>query len=197
MSLPATTPAGSRIGTAGRVIVAFVALLYVVELVDQLLRARLDRNGIQPLDPDGFDGILWAPLLHGSWWHLAGNTVPLLVLGFMILLSGVRRWATVTTIVWLGSGLGTWLTGGYRTLHLGASGLVFGWLTYLLLRGVFSRRPGQIAAGVLVLLLYGGVLWGVLPGAPGISWQGHLFGAVGGGLAAWWLGVHDRHRGIP
>ena len=194
MTLPGTAPTGSRVGTAGRTIVGFVAVLYAVELLDQALRARLDRNGIQPLEPDGLDGILWAPLLHDGWWHLVGNTVPLLVLGFMILLSGARRWVEVTAIVWLVGGLGTWLTGGERTLHFGASGLVFGWLTYLLLRGLFSRRPSQIATGLLVLVLYGGALWGVLPGQPGISWQGHLFGAVGGGLAAWWLDGRDRHR---
>lgn len=192
MTLDGPAPTSSRVGTAVRVIVVFVGLLYGVELLDQLLGGRLDANGIQPLEQDGLDGILWAPLLHAGWWHLGGNAVPLLVLGFMILLSGVRRWAGVTAVVWIVGGIGTWLTGGDRTVHLGASGLVFGWLTYLLLRGVFSRSAGQIAVGVLVFLLYGGALWGVLPGQPGISWQGHLFGAVGGGLAAWWLADTGR-----
>jgi len=192
MSTPARAPTGSRVGTAGQVIGLFVALLYVVELLDQLLGNRLDGGGIQPREGEGLDGILWAPLLHGGWWHLVGNTVPLLVLGFMILLSGVRQWLEVTAIVWLVGGFGTWLTGGDRTVHLGASGLVFGWLTYLVLRGVFSRRPGQIAIGVLVVVLYGGALWGVLPGQPGISWQGHFFGAAGGALSAWLLGASER-----
>lgn len=91
----------------------FVGLLHGVELLDQLLGGRLDANGI-----------LWAPLLHAGWMHLGANAVPLLVLGFMILLSGIRRWAAVTSVVWLVGGLGTWLTGGDRTLHLGTSGLV-------------------------------------------------------------------------
>lgn len=195
MSLDVSPPATSRPGTAVRVIVSFVVLLYLVELVDQLLGgARLDAHGIRPLAQDGLDGILWAPLLHAGWWHLGGNAVPLLVLGFMILLSGVSRWAGVTAIVWLVGGIGTWLTGGDRTIHLGASGLVFGWLTYLVLRGIFSRRLGQIAVGILILVLYGGALVGVLPGQPGISWQGHLFGAIGGGLAAGWLAAGDRRR---
>jgi membrane associated rhomboid family serine protease len=73
--------------------------------------------------------------------------------------------------------------------------LIFGWLVYLLLRGFFSRHPGQVALGVLLLLIYGGVLWGVLPGQPGVSWQGHLFGALGGALAAWWFGRADRTAG--
>ena len=176
---------GSRVGTAARTIAAFVVLLYVVEVLDRLF--HLERNGIEPREGDGLDGILWAPLLHGGWLHLVGNTVPLLVLGFMILLSGARLWAEVTAVVWVVAGLGTWLTGGDNTVHIGASSLIFGWLVYLMLRGFFSRRLGQVLLGVVVLVLYGGALLGVLPGQPGISWQGHLFGAIGGGLAAWWL----------
>lgn len=175
-----------------RVILLFVGSLYVVELVDQLFGSRLQRTGgVEPREADGLDGILFAPMLHGSWGHLLANTVPLLVFGFLLLLSGVRRWLVVTAVVWLVGGAGVWLTGGGGTVHVGASVLVFGWLCYLLLRGVFSRHPGQLALGVLLLLAYGGVLWGVLPGQPGISWQGHLFGAIGGGLAARWLGRAD------
>ncbi|HET7688842.1 MAG TPA: rhomboid family intramembrane serine protease [Nocardioidaceae bacterium] len=190
MTLTEPGPTGSRLGTAVQVIGAFVVLLYVVEVLDRLF--QLEGNGIEPREADGLDGILWAPLLHGSWVHLVGNTVPLLVLGFMILLSGVRQWLSVTAVVWLVAGAGTWLTGGDNTVHLGASSLVFGWLTYLLLRGFFSRRVGQILLGVVVLVLYGGALWGVLPGQPGISWQGHLFGAIGGALAAGRLGAGER-----
>ena len=182
-------PAGSRVGTAARTIAAFVVLLYVVEALDRLL--HLERNGIEPREGDGLDGILWAPLLHGSWLHLVGNTVPVLVLGFMILLSGLRLWVEVTAVVWVVAGLGTWLAGGDNTVHIGASSLIFGWLVYLMLRGFFSRRVGQLLLGVVVLVLYGGALLGVLPGQPGISWQGHLFGAIGGGLAAWWLRARD------
>jgi membrane associated rhomboid family serine protease len=178
------------------VIVLFVGSLYVVELVDQLSGSRLQRlGGVEPREADGLDGILFAPLLHGTWAHLLANTVPLLVFGFLLLLAGVRRWLAVTAVVWLVAGAGVWLTGGSGTIHVGASVLIFGWLLCLLLRGVFSGHPGQLALGVLLLLVYGGVLWGVLPGQPGISWQGHLFGAIGGGLAAWWLGRADRSRG--
>jgi membrane associated rhomboid family serine protease len=94
--------------------------------------------------------------------------------------------------VWLVGGAGTWLTGQPHSLHLGASVLAFGWLVFLLLRGVFSRRAAQVVLGLVLLFLYGSVLWGVLPGQPGISWQGHLFGALGGGVAAWWWGERDR-----
>ncbi len=187
----------SRAGDAAVVIGSFVALLYAVELVDTLVGNRLDGAGVQPRDSDGLDGILFAPLLHGGWAHLVANTVPLLVLGFLILLRGALRWLTVTAIVWVVGGAGVWLTGPENTVHLGASVLVFGWLVYLLLAGVFSRSATQVAVGVIVLLVYGGVLVGVLPGQPGISWQGHLFGAVGGGIAAWWLGQRDRRRSRP
>jgi membrane associated rhomboid family serine protease len=183
-----------------RVIVLFVGSLYAVELVDQLSGSRLQRlGGVEPRETDGLDGILFAPMLHGTWAHLMANTVPLLVFGFLLLLAGVRRWLAVTAVVWLVGGAGVWLTGGAGTVHVGASVLIFGWLCYLLLRGVFSGHPGQLALGVLLLLLYGGLLWGVLPGQPGISlsWQGHLFGAIGGVLAAWWLRRADRSRGQP
>jgi membrane associated rhomboid family serine protease len=167
------------------VIGGFVALLYVIEFVDTLMDNRLDQEGVQPHDKDGLLGILFAPLLHVGWGHLAANTLPLLLLGFLILLSGIGHWLEVTAIVWIVGGVGTWLFAPPNTIHLGASVLVFGWLVHLTLRGLFTRQPGQIVLGLVVLFLYGGVLWGVLPGQTGISWQGHLFGAIGGALAAW------------
>jgi membrane associated rhomboid family serine protease len=192
MSTPSRAPRRSRPLVAAQVIVGFVALLYLVELVDTLDRNRLDGYGIRPREVDGLDGIVFAPLLHHGWAHLAANTVPLLVFGFLILLAGVARWAAVTAIVWVVGGVGTWLTGQPHSLHLGASVLAFGWLVYLLLRGVFARDASQVALGAILLFLYGGVLYGVLPGQPGISWQGHLFGALGGALAAYRFGATDR-----
>jgi membrane associated rhomboid family serine protease len=185
-------PRRSRPLVAAQVIVGFVALLYLVELVDTLDRNHLDGYGIRPREADGLDGIVFAPLLHHGWAHLAANTVPLLVFGFLILLAGVARWAAVTAIVWVVGGAGTWLTGQPHSLHLGASVLAFGWLVYLLLRGVFARDASQVALGAILLFLYGGILYGVLPGQPGVSWQGHLFGALGGALAAYRFGANDR-----
>lgn len=182
----------SRVVVAAQVIAVFVALLYVVELVDVVTGNRLDTAGVRPRDPDGLDGILFAPLLHGGWNHLLANTGPLLVFGFLILLAGVVRWLLVTGVVWVVGGAGVWLTGGENTIHIGASVLAFGWLLFLLVRGAFSRSTRQVLLGVVLLLVYGGLLWGVLPGQPGASWQGHLFGALGGFLAAWWLGRRDH-----
>lgn len=194
MSTQTRTRTEGRPLVAAQVILAFVGLLYVLELVDTLLGHRLDEGGVRPREVDGLDGILWAPLLHHGWAHLIGNTLPLLVFGFLILLAGVGRWVAVTGVVWVVGGAGTWLTGADHSLHLGASVLAFGWLVYLLLRGVFARDAAQIALGVILLLVYGSVLYGVLPGQPGISWQGHLFGALGGALAAAWFGRSDRRR---
>lgn len=200
MSHPTRTAPASRQPralVAAEVIAGFVALLYVIELADTLMGHRLDGGGVRPREADGLDGIVFAPLLHVGWTHLVANTVPLLVFGFLILLAGVARWLAVTAVVWVVGGTGTWLTGQPHSLHLGASVLAFGWLVYLLLRGVFARDAAQVALGVILLLVYGGVLWGVLPGQPGISWQGHLFGAVGGAVAAWWFGARDRERRRP
>ena len=173
--------------------VGFVVLLWLIELADVLLPAQLDEEGVRPRSEDGLWGILFAPLLHAGWGHLIANSLPLLVLGFFVFLSGIGRALAATAVIWVVGGLGTWLIAPEHTVHIGASVIVFGWLTYLMLRGIFARNEGQIALGAVILVLYGGALWGVLPGQPGISWQGHLFGAIGGGLAAWWL-APDRQR---
>src|SRR5690625_1292574 len=120
----------------------FVAILYGIELVDQFLppQATLDENGIQPRRIDGLDGILWAPLLHGGWGHLIANTLPLLVLGWLVMAGGMRQFISVTALIWVVGGLGTWLVGteaafmGKPVTHLGASGVIFGWLVFLLVR---------------------------------------------------------------
>jgi len=169
---------------AAIVIAAFVALLWVVEVINAASGGDLTDDGIRPRQLGGLWGVLWAPLLHANFTHLESNTIPLLILGFLVLLGGLVRFGIVTAIVWLVSGIGVWLLGGTNTVVVGASGLAFGWLAYIIVRGVFTRRLVQLALGVVILLVYGGLLWGVLPGASGVSWQAHLFGAVGGILAA-------------
>lgn len=169
---------------AGVATVAFVVLLWGIELLDVAASHRLDGWGIRPRDGEGLLGILAAPLLHGGWEHLAANTVPALVLGFLTLATGVARGLAATAVIWLVGGLAVWLVAGSGSVHIGASGLIFGWLTYLAVQGFVDRKPAEILIGLVVLVVYGSVLWGVLPGTPGVSWQGHLFGAIAGVLAA-------------
>ena len=175
-------------------VAAMAALMWLVEVVDQVAGGRLDRNGIEPREIDGLDGIVWAPFLHGGFDHLIGNTIPFLLLGFAIALGGVARVAIVTGVVALVGGLGTWLVAPADTVHIGASGIVFGYAGYLVARGVFSRSAGQIALGLLVLAVWGTTLLRGLVPETGISWQGHLFGAIGGVIAARLL--HRRALGL-
>jgi membrane associated rhomboid family serine protease len=184
----------------GATILTFVALLYLVELVDQLTRHSLDANGIRPLEADGLWGIVFAPALHANWQHLMANTIPLLVLGFLMTLAGLSRFVWATAIVWILGGFGTWVIGDVGsscgpTDHIGASGLIFGWLAFLLVFGIFVRRFADIAIGLVVLFAYGGVLLGAMPvlgRCGGVSWQGHLCGAIAGVVAAYWLSAPER-----
>jgi membrane associated rhomboid family serine protease len=180
----------------GATVVSFVVLLWVIELVDSLTGHRLDSNGIRPLETEGLTGILLAPLLHSNWEHLIANTGPALVLGFLMALAGLSRFIYATAIIWILGGLGTWLIGNIgvvgETNHIGASGLIFGWLTFLIVFGFFTRKVWEIVVGVVVLFIYGSILLGVLPGTFGVSWQGHLSGAVAGVLAAYLLSGPER-----
>jgi membrane associated rhomboid family serine protease len=186
--------------TGGATVVGFVALLYLIEAVDQFGGHRLDRNGIRPLETDGLWGVLFAPLLHANWGHLLANTGPALVLGFLVTLAGQSRFLLATAIVWVFGGLGTWLIGNVGsscgpTDHIGASGLIFGWLAFLVVFGLFTRRIWQILVGLVVLVLYGGILWGAVPVlnvCGGVSWQGHLCGAIAGVVAAYLLSGPER-----
>ncbi len=174
-------------------VLAMVAVMWVVEVVD-LAAGDLDSAGIAPRDPGGLLGIVLAPFLHGGFGHLIGNTIPFAVLGAVIALGGVARVAAVVGIVGLVGGLGVWLLGPAGSIHVGASGLVFGFATYLVARAAFSRRLAHLAIALLVLAVYGTTLLiGFVP-TPGVSWEGHLFGAIGGVVAARVLAVRERGR---
>jgi membrane associated rhomboid family serine protease len=174
---------------------ALVVVMVIVQVVNSFPALQLARHaGIEPREVDGLLGIVTAPFAHGSWSHLLANAVPLLIFGLLLMVNGVRQFIAVTVLVWLVSGVGVWLTGGANTVVVGASGVVFVWLAYLVVRGVFTRSLGQIAIGLVLLALWGGIFWGVLPGANGISWQAHLFGALGGVLAAFLTSRADGPR---
>jgi membrane associated rhomboid family serine protease len=157
-----------------------LAAMWVSELLDWALPINLDQFGIRPRHIDGAEGILFAPFLHVGWGHLVSNTVPFIVLAGVLALQNVRRFGAVFVATAIGSGLGTWLIGPSNSVHLGASGVVFGLLGYLLARGLFDRQVKSLAIGVAMGFLYGGLVWGVLPQQTGVSWQAHLFGFVAG-----------------
>jgi membrane associated rhomboid family serine protease len=194
MAVPPSSPPRQRDDrVSGAILVAvLVAVMWCVEVIDSVAGGDLDRHGIEPHDPDALPAIAAAPFLHAGWGHLIGNTIPFLILGFTIALSGLMRVIWVTLIVAVVAGLGVWVFAPAGTVHIGASGLVFGYASYLIFRGLFSRSVVHIAVGVVVVVLYGTTLVLSLAPRDGISWQGHLFGAIGGVLAAWWLDRRDR-----
>jgi membrane associated rhomboid family serine protease len=167
-----------------RTLGGLVAILWIVEIVNALDSYRLDNDGIVPRSVAHLDGIVFAPFLHASFGHLLSNTVPLVILGAAIALAGARRLLLVSLIAALVSGAGTWLTAPGGTVTVGASGVVFGYATYLISRGVFNRKIAELGLGLVVLVVFGGALVYDLIPHTGISWEAHLFGGIGGVLAA-------------
>ena len=169
------------------------AVMWTLLIADVLLAFGLTRRlAIEPRTLEGLDGIIFAPLLHAGPGHLVSNIVPLLVLGFLTFLEGARRFAVAAGLSWVVSGVGVWVLGAGPTI--GASGVVFGLFSYLLLRGFYNRNWRQVLLAVLLFLMYGSILFGLFP-VPGsnISWQAHLFGAIGGVIAA----IKLRRRPAP
>lgn len=193
------TPKGAAFFMIGAVV-----LLWVLEIIDFVISrilnpfgntGVLDQFGIHAWDPMGLLGIPFAPFLHAGFGHLASNSLPLLVLGFLILIGRGGSWRLLVSTVFsvFFSGLFAWFLTPAHHVIVGASGVVFGWLMYLILRGVFARDLKSIIISVVVLVIYGGVLWGVMPSVgSNVSWQAHLGGAIGGGLAAWYM--HSRAK---
>lgn len=168
-------------------LVVFVAVLWAVQAVNWASGYALNRAlGLVPRQLDGLRGILAMPLLHGGFGHLAANTPPLLVMGALLASTAGRAiWSATALIVLLGGGL-VWLLGA-PAIHIGASGLIFGWFGYLVTRGLWDRAPLALGVALAVALFYGSMIWGVLPGQPGVSWESHLFGALAGAIAAFVL----------
>jgi len=157
--------------------------MWFSEIFDAVSGLQLDQYGIEPRDPEGLVGVVASPFLHAGLGHVAANTMPFLMLGFLIALGGALRVVLVTVIVALVGGLGVWLLAPASSLHVGASGIVFGYAGYLLSRGFFSGRKRDFALAAVIALVWGGALLGGLLPEEGISWQGHLFGGIGGLVA--------------
>jgi membrane associated rhomboid family serine protease len=188
---------GSRgVRTSFRVAVeialAFVALLWLIQLFNWTLDLELQRFGVRPREWRGLAGILLAPLLHADFMHLLANTLPLLVLGTVMLHLYPGAAVRVLLAVYVGPGIAVWLF-ARDSVHIGASGMAYGLVGYILVAGLIRRDRRAIAASLLVCFMYGALVWGVLPIQPGVSWETHLAGAlIGVGLA-----IVFRHLDVP
>ncbi len=182
-----TTIAKAKRGIEARasILGGFVALLWILEIIDLVLPGRpLDAWGIRPRQLGSLLCIVTAPFLHAGFAHLIANTIPLVILGWLVMLESTADfWRVVWTAILVG-GAGTWLLGAPGTIHIGASGIVFGFIGFLLFRGLFEKSVLWIFVSIVVAVLYGGALWGFVAIAPGISWTGHVFGFIGGVVAA-------------
>ncbi|GAA1884519.1 rhomboid family intramembrane serine protease [Actinomadura bangladeshensis] len=164
---------------------SITAVMWVLEAFDYTTDGWLDRFGIQPRDVDDLPDIFTAPFMHAGFGHLMANTLPFLILGFIAAARGIAKFLVASLIIIVVGGLGVWFLSSANTL--GSSILIFGFFGYLVGRGIFERRLLDIGIAVAVVAVYGTMIFGVIPGDPGISWQGHLFGLIGGVLASWFL----------
>jgi membrane associated rhomboid family serine protease len=178
-----------------QLVVVVTVMMWLVEVVDVvILDHGLDRQGIVPRSWGGLDGVLWAPWLHGGFGHLLANTLPFVVLGWLVALGGVRRWILVTVFVTIVGGLATWVL-ARPAVHLGASGLIFGYAGFLLVAGIVERSLRGVLVAVAVGVLFGGmVMRGIVPAASWISWESHLFGLIAGVLAAFVLATPESEQ---
>jgi membrane associated rhomboid family serine protease len=190
---PARASLLATIRSHATLLFGLLGLMWVIALLDLLPWVNLNRFGIQPRTIEGLWGILGAPFLHAGLAHLAANSVPFIVLGGIVLLGGRTLFWAVTMFVTIAGGLGVWIFAGSHSNHIGASGLIFGYLGFLLARGIVERSIGWILVSLAILAGYGGMLIGVLPLRIGISWQSHFFGFLAG-LAAARLLVSPRQK---
>ncbi len=191
---PAARPLLQSIKEHALLLFGLLAIMWAVEVMDFLLpMVNLDQLGIRPRSERGLVGILLSPFLHVGFGHLISNSIPFLLLGGLVITGGRRQFLMLSLWVTLVGGSGVWLLGGSRTLHLGASLLIFGYLGFLLTRGIAERSIGGVLVSLGLLFGYGGMLYGVLPSQPGISWLGHLSGFLAG-VAAAWIFREDRSK---
>jgi membrane associated rhomboid family serine protease len=176
-------------------LVGIIALMWVIEVINSLSGDSLDRDGgLIPRDPGHLWAIFTSPFLHVSFQHLIDNTVPLVFMGVIIALRGAAKLLLVTVIIVILGGIGTWLIAPAGTQTVGASGLVFGYATYLFTRGIFNRSILEILTGVVVGAVWGGALIASIVPHNGVSWQAHVCGAIGGIVAAWLLAGRRAQR---
>ncbi|GAA3737782.1 rhomboid family intramembrane serine protease [Spinactinospora alkalitolerans] len=174
------------------VVAAVTAVMWILEIFDHLAGNALDGFGIYPWSIDRLGHVFTAPFLHFGFDHLIANTIPMLVLGALVAFSGLGRFIGASLIIVIVSGMGVWLTSPPGSVTLGASGLIFGYFGFLVLRGIIERKTVDIVIMICVVIFYGTMIFGVLPQQSGVSWQAHLFGFLGGLFAAYVLPTRTR-----
>ncbi len=179
-----------------KILMVSIAIFWVVEIFDKFVfNGSLDSYGIQPGSLVGLRGIVFAPFLHGGFAHLIANTIPFLTLGWLTMIQETSDFYIASIISALIGGLGVWLFAAPNSVHIGASILIYGYLGFLLLRGYFQKNLPSIALSVFVAIAYGSFIWGVFPSDVRVSWQGHLFGFIGGAIAAKMVAQEKKFRG--
>ncbi len=178
-----------------KILIVSIVIFWVVEVLDIFIfQGSLDRYGVQPHSVIGLRGILFAPFLHGGFGHLIANTIPFLTLGWLTMIQDTNDFYIVSIMSALVGGIGVWIFGSPDSVHIGASILIYGYLGFLLLRGYFQKNFPSIALSIFVAIAYGSFIWGVFPSKIGVSWQGHLFGFIGGAIAAKMVAQENKFR---
>ncbi|MFC0540380.1 rhomboid family intramembrane serine protease [Kutzneria chonburiensis] len=168
------------------VMVTALAAIWGIQVVNALLGYQLSYSfGVQAWNPLSLPEVFTAPFLHYGWDHIEGNSGPLFIFGFLAAFRGVRKFISVTLVIIVVSGLGAWLTSAPGTVTAGASGVVFGYFGYIMVRGLFDRHGIDIVIGLVMALSFAYQFSVIVPGTPGVSWQGHLFGFLAGILGGW------------
>ncbi len=179
-----------------KILIVSIAIFWAVEILDVFaFNGGLDRYGIQPHSLIGLRGIVFAPFLHGGFGHLMANTIPFLTLGWLTMIQETNDFYVASIMSALVGGLGVWIFGSPSSVHIGASILIYGYIGFLLLRGYFQNNFPSIALSIFVAIVYGSFIWGVFPNQIGVSWQGHLFGFIGGAIAAKLVARDKKFRG--
>ena len=179
-----------------RILLTMVGIFWLIEIIDSVFfQGNLDRFGIQPRNIVGLRGIIFAPFLHGGFGHLIANTIPFLTLGWLTMIQETSDFFLVSLLAALIGGIGVWLFAGAGSIHIGASILIYGYLGFLLFRGLFQKNLPSILVSIIVFFLYGGLIFGVLPSQIGVSWQGHLFGFIGGAITAFAVAKEKKYYG--
>lgn len=182
-----------RIGNAIRVIGAIVGICVVVHVVNVLTHGYLTHYGLVPRSYDHLIGILTHPFIHGSWGHLISNMMSFSVLAFLVSRSGLSRFFAIFALCWAGSSLGTWIM-GRESYHIGLSGIIYGLWGYLLVYAIMYRSLKSIVIAIIVMFLYGSFVWGLLPLHEGVSYEGHIFGGLSGGVLGYLYALKDKQH---